>query len=160
MSANRELSQSSHSIVVDELCKSLGLLLSRLSSDELETLRQSLNDIERLPGNLTQELDRDSPGRRRRLGLRGNACHARPDAHQVPSQMKSDPPVGEIHPEILYTLTAFKKQLGFTEHTVRAARRAGLKVKYLHKQGHILGRDWIDYVTNAKADNRDVGAKV
>lgn len=56
---------------------------------------------------------------------------------------------GVINPEELYTLRTFKKRLSISDHTLRAARRAGLRVRYLHKQGFILGRDWIEYVLNA-----------
>lgn len=59
------------------------------------------------------------------------------------------PITGVINPEELYTLTAFKRRLGVADATLRAARRAGLKVHYLHKQGFILGRDWIEYVVNS-----------
>ncbi|PHQ34387.1 hypothetical protein [Rhodopirellula bahusiensis] len=57
--------------------------------------------------------------------------------------------LGVINPEELYTLTAFKRRLGVADATLRTARRAGLKVHYLHKQGFILGSDWIDYVVNS-----------
>lgn len=61
-----------------------------------------------------------------------------------------DPPItGVINPEELYTLAAFKRRLGVADATLRAARRAGLKVHYLHKQGFILGRDWIEYVVSS-----------
>ncbi|GAA4445453.1 hypothetical protein [Novipirellula rosea] len=56
---------------------------------------------------------------------------------------------GVINPEELYTLAAFKQRLGVADATLRTARRAGLKVHYLHKQGFILGKDWIDYVVNS-----------
>ncbi len=61
----------------------------------------------------------------------------------------SDSELGVINPEQLYTLRAFKKRLGISDATLRAARRAGLKVSYLHKQGFIHGRDWIDYVLSS-----------
>ncbi|MEZ5941159.1 MAG: hypothetical protein R3C18_07195 [Planctomycetaceae bacterium] len=53
---------------------------------------------------------------------------------------------GVINPDELYTLRAFKRRLGISDATLRAARRAGLKVSYLHKQGFVHGRDWIEYV--------------
>ena len=61
-----------------------------------------------------------------------------------------DTEAGVINPEELYTLKAFKKRLGVADATVRSARRAGLRVTYLHKQGYIYGRDWIDYVLNSQ----------
>lgn len=61
---------------------------------------------------------------------------------------------GVIVPNELYTLRAFKKRLGIADSTLRAARRAGLRVTYLHKQGYVYGRDWIDYVLNGnRADS-------
>lgn len=56
---------------------------------------------------------------------------------------------GVINPHELYTLRAFKRRLGISDSTLRAARRAGLKVSYLHKQGFILGSDWIEYVLSS-----------
>ncbi len=57
-----------------------------------------------------------------------------------------NPHAGVINPDELYTLRTFKMRLEISDHTLRAARRAGLRVRYLHKQGYILGSDWIDYV--------------
>lgn len=58
----------------------------------------------------------------------------------------SDSTKGVINPDELYTLRAFKERLGISDATVRAARRGGLKVSYLHKLGFVHGRDWIEYV--------------
>lgn len=57
---------------------------------------------------------------------------------------------GVISPDELYTLNAFKKRLGIADATLRSARRAGLRVTYLHKQGYVYGRDWIEYVLNSQ----------
>lgn len=64
----------------------------------------------------------------------------------------SDPTFGTITPDELYTLRSFKQRLGITDATLRAARRAGLRVIYRHKQGFIYGRDWIDYILNSGQD--------
>ena len=61
-----------------------------------------------------------------------------------------DTRAGVINPDELYTLRAFKIRLGIADATVRAARRAGLRVTYLHKQGYIYGRDWIEYVLSSQ----------
>lgn len=62
---------------------------------------------------------------------------------------------GVIKPTELYTLKAFSQRLGVKATTLRSARRAGLKVYYVHKHAYILGKDWIDYVTNSdKGDSR------
>ena len=71
-------------------------------------------------------------------------------------------PAGVINPEELYTLDAFKRRLGVRDATLRAARRAGLRVYYVHKHAYIYGRDWIDYVRDSHRGHngesvRDVG---
>lgn len=53
---------------------------------------------------------------------------------------------GVIAPDELYTLKAFARRLGIKASTLRSARRAGLKVYYVHKHAYVYGRDWIDYV--------------
>jgi len=53
---------------------------------------------------------------------------------------------GVISPDDLYTLEALKRQLGIKDATLRAARRAGLRVHYKHGRGFVLGADWIAYV--------------
>lgn len=62
---------------------------------------------------------------------------------------ESDDAIGIINPDELYTLKAFTKRLGIRSATVRAARRAGLRVYYVHKHAYIHGRDWIEYVVNS-----------
>ena len=57
---------------------------------------------------------------------------------------------GVINPDELYTLKAFTQRLGIRAATVRSARRAGLRVYYVHKHAYIHGRDWIDYVLASK----------
>lgn len=53
---------------------------------------------------------------------------------------------GVINPEELYTLKAFTRRLGIGAATLRSARRAGLRVLYVHKHAYVYGRDWVDYV--------------
>lgn len=57
---------------------------------------------------------------------------------------------GIIAPDELYTLSAFTHRLGIRQATVRAARRAGLRVYYVHKHAYIHGRDWIEYVLKSQ----------
>ena len=57
---------------------------------------------------------------------------------------------GVINPDELYTLKAFMRTLGIREATLRSARRAGLRVNYVHKHGYIYGRDWIEYVLTSQ----------
>ncbi len=61
---------------------------------------------------------------------------------------------GTIHPDILFTLEAFKSRLKVSNAMLRSARRAGLRVHYKHGRGFILGRDWIDYVTGSSCIER------
>lgn len=61
----------------------------------------------------------------------------------------NDEAVGVINPDELYTLKAFTRRLGIRAATLRSARRAGLKVYYVHKHAYVYGRDWIDYVLRA-----------
>ena len=61
-----------------------------------------------------------------------------------------DPSTGVIHPEELYTLSAIKRRLGVRAATMRAARRAGLRVYYVHKHAYVYGRDWIEYVLGSE----------
>jgi hypothetical protein len=65
-----------------------------------------------------------------------------------------DEAFGIINPDELYTLKAFTRRLGVREATVRSARRAGLRVYYVHKHAYIYGRDWIEYVL-ASEDRRN-----
>ena len=62
---------------------------------------------------------------------------------------------GMIRPDELYTLSAFKKQLGISDATVRSARRAGLRVRYRHRQGFIYGKDWIDYLLSSDEEHQN-----
>jgi hypothetical protein len=64
---------------------------------------------------------------------------------------------GVINPDELYTLTAFTRRLGIRQATVRAARRAGLRVYYVHKHAYVHGRDWIEYVLSTQ-DRRNSGS--
>lgn len=64
--------------------------------------------------------------------------------------MTTSDEVGVINPNELYTLKAFTRRLGIREATVRSARRAGLRVYYVHKHAYVYGRDWIDYVLNSQ----------
>lgn len=62
---------------------------------------------------------------------------------------------GVINPDELYTLKAFTQRLGIRASTLRSARRAGLRVYYVHKHAYIYGRDWIDYVRGSKSSQDD-----
>jgi hypothetical protein len=65
---------------------------------------------------------------------------------------------GVICPDELYSLKAFTRRLGIREATLRSARRAGLRVYYVHKHAYIYGRDWIDYVRSSKPHQSEQSA--
>lgn len=55
--------------------------------------------------------------------------------------------------DALYSLDDLRDH-GYSDATLRAARRRGLPVRYIHRRGHVLGADWIDYVlTHADCPN-------
>ncbi|QDT70347.1 hypothetical protein MalM25_32950 [Planctomycetes bacterium MalM25] len=67
--------------------------------------------------------------------------------------MTTPPPhTGVVCPDNLYTLTEFKSRVGLSEGALRKARRAGLRVRYAHRRGYVLGGDWIDYVRSLDPD--------
>jgi hypothetical protein len=68
-----------------------------------------------------------------------------------PSSLESR---GVVRPDELYTLNELKHRLGITNSTLRAARRSGLRVYYLHRHAYVYGRDWIEYVILSQ-DQRD-----
>lgn len=57
---------------------------------------------------------------------------------------------GVIDPSLLYTIKALTRKLGIREATLRSARRAGLRVHYVHKRAFVFGADWIDYVRSSQ----------
>ena len=57
---------------------------------------------------------------------------------------------GVIDPDSLYTLKTFTRRIGIREAALRSARRAGLRIYYVHNHAYIHGRDWIDYVLSSQ----------
>ena len=53
----------------------------------------------------------------------------------------------EIRGDSVYSLGDFEAR-GYSASAMRAARRRGLKVRYVHKRAHILGSDWLEYIAN------------
>ena len=125
----------------------LGILRS---PEYLEIKRRALDEIGLLLGNS----DETRAGVTRGREVRGQTAARKPSNTKQPT---GNPAMGVIDPGSLYTLRAFKQQLGITDATLRAARRAGLRVKYVHKQGYVHGQDWIEYIEKADPDNRSFG---
>ena len=60
---------------------------------------------------------------------------------------------GEIQRDGLYSLAEFTKRTGLKDWAIRAARREGFRVLYVHNRAYICGGDWIDYcMQTATAD--------
>lgn len=51
-----------------------------------------------------------------------------------------------IEPQNAYPLRDFQRRTGFGDSAMRAARKAGLRVIYLHKRPFVLGHDFIEYL--------------
>ena len=52
----------------------------------------------------------------------------------------------EIRRDGAYGLEEFKTRTTLGDAGLRNARRAGLKVRYAHNRGFILGSDWLNYL--------------
>lgn len=61
---------------------------------------------------------------------------------------------GVIRPDHLYTFAAFQKTTGIGKAGIREARKNGLRVRYLGRQGYILGSDIIAHVMEAGRETR------
>lgn len=55
-------------------------------------------------------------------------------------------PSSEIATGVVYSLDEFKLRSGLGDAGLRNARRAGLRVRYAHNRGFILGEDWAEYL--------------
>ena len=51
-----------------------------------------------------------------------------------------------------YSLEEFAERTGLGKSGLRAARRAGLRVRYCHNRGFVLGADWHDYLVVQSTD--------
>jgi hypothetical protein len=61
---------------------------------------------------------------------------------------------GGIEPQKLYQLEAAKACLGWGSHSLRVARRRGLKVIYVGRRGYVLGKDVIEYIERTGRDEK------
>ncbi|QGQ25370.1 hypothetical protein F1728_22970 [Gimesia benthica] len=55
-------------------------------------------------------------------------------------------PVGEIEPDKLYSLEAFKKASGLKDWALRSARKGGLKMHQAGNRKFVKGSDFIEYL--------------
>ncbi len=52
----------------------------------------------------------------------------------------------EVAKDRSYSLDDFKVRTGLGDAGLRNARRSGLKVRYAHNRGFVLGADWLQYL--------------
>ena len=69
--------------------------------------------------------------------------------------MPLDTTLGEIRPEILYHVDRVCQLIGWGKHTMRAARRNGLRVKYAGRRCYVHGRELIRYIEEQGKDSKD-----
>ena len=58
----------------------------------------------------------------------------------------------EIAKDSSYALDDFKERTSLGDAGLRNARRSGLKVRYCHNRGYVLGVDWIQYLEDQTTD--------
>ena len=61
-------------------------------------------------------------------------------------------PSTAIVPGCVYPLETFKQTVGFQDHSMRKARRAGLKVHYKHGRAFVYADDFIAYIADSPSD--------
>jgi len=58
-----------------------------------------------------------------------------------------------IAANVTYGLDEFKHRTGLGDAGLRQARRAGLKVRYAHNRGFVIGSDWFEYLEEKSTTN-------
>lgn len=53
---------------------------------------------------------------------------------------------GQVTADAIYTLEEIQRRLGLGAHAMRAARRAGLRVRRIGRRGYVLGRDVLAFI--------------
>lgn len=62
--------------------------------------------------------------------------------------------LGPIEPDVLYPIMVARRLLGWGVHSMRAARRNGLRVRYTAGRAYVLGHDVIAYVSEKGSDEK------
>ena len=60
--------------------------------------------------------------------------------------------VGEIDPDKLYSLEAFKHVSGMGDWAMRSARKAGLKMKKIGNRKFVSGKDFVDFLDSTNSN--------
>jgi hypothetical protein len=60
------------------------------------------------------------------------------------STLKEAP--GTIERGVFYTLPEFQNRIRWNRHAMRQARKAGLRVRYMHGRAYVLGDDLFAYI--------------
>jgi hypothetical protein len=58
---------------------------------------------------------------------------------------------GLVEPGCVYTLDEIKSRMKLGTAALRAARRAGLKVRYIGRRGYVMGSDIIRFIEQSDA---------
>jgi len=56
-----------------------------------------------------------------------------------------------IHADAVYGLADFQRRTSLGEGGLRSARRRGLQVRYCHSRAFIMGRDFLQYVSEQES---------
>lgn len=65
-------------------------------------------------------------------------------------ERRPDAPPGVIAHDEVYTLAEFRERVGWSDHSLRTARRNGLKVIYTNGRGYVRGIDFVRYLDHAQ----------
>lgn len=61
---------------------------------------------------------------------------------------------GEVAPGVLYKFSELCRRMGWSTTAARSARRAGLRVKYLHGRAYCMGEEAIRYMNECGKDHK------
>ena len=70
---------------------------------------------------------------------------------------KAPPPLGVIRSDEVYLLAEVRRRLGWQEHAVRQARKAGLRVRRFGRQDFILGHDLLVFFSELPVAGEERG---
>jgi len=69
------------------------------------------------------------------------------------SKENHNPGLGEIRKNAVYTLKEFVRRLGIGPAALRKMKQAGLPLRKIGKNKHVMGVDWFEFVDRHADDN-------
>ena len=68
-------------------------------------------------------------------------------------------PSGEqvVQADAAYTLNEFRRRTGLGQAAMRSARKAGLAVIYVGGRGFVMGKSWLDHLTELQCQQQEDG---